>query len=112
MSRIGYPRTPHGYVSASWYGEDTIPTWNDVTLHVRGTPQLLDDAMAVLRRTVDAFESAVPRPWSLDRLDDSRREMAAKVVAFGLQADSSTGRGEGGRRRSVGGAATTRPGGR
>jgi Putative FMN-binding domain len=22
---------PHGYVSASWYGDDTIPTWNHVT---------------------------------------------------------------------------------
>ncbi len=30
---------PHGYVSASWYGSDTIPTWNHVTLHVRGTPE-------------------------------------------------------------------------
>src|SRR5687768_3413890 len=29
---------PHGYVSASWYQADTIPTWNHVTLHVRGTP--------------------------------------------------------------------------
>src|SRR3712207_5621180 len=27
-----------GYVSASWYESDTIPTWNHVTLHVRGKP--------------------------------------------------------------------------
>src|SRR5215216_4218302 len=47
----------HGYVSASWYGEDTIPTWNHVVLHVRGTPHLFDDAMPVLRRTVDHFEA-------------------------------------------------------
>ncbi len=79
---------PHGYVSASWYGDETIPTWNHVTLHVRGTPRLLDDAMAVLRRTVDVFESAVPRPWSLDRIGDSAREMADQVVAFRLPADS------------------------
>src|SRR5207237_6829981 len=32
---------PHGYVSASWYGEETIPTWNHVTLHVHGPPTLL-----------------------------------------------------------------------
>src|SRR3954466_3491309 len=50
---------PHGYVSASWYGEDTIPTWNHVTLHVRGTPALLGDALPVLRRTVDHFESVL-----------------------------------------------------
>jgi transcriptional regulator len=77
----------HGYVSASWYGENTIPTWNHVSLHVRGTPQLFDDALPVLRRTVDHFEAAVERPWSLDRMGDTAREMAEQVVAFRLRTD-------------------------
>jgi transcriptional regulator len=77
---------PHGYVSASWYEDETIPTWNHVTLHVRGTPQLFDDAMPVLRRTVEHFEAAVEHPWSLDRLGDTAREMADQVVAFRLVA--------------------------
>lgn len=77
---------PHGYVSASWYGEETIPTWNHITLHVRGTPQLFDDAMPVLRRTVDHFEAAVEHPWSLDRMGDTGRKMADQVVAFRLVA--------------------------
>jgi transcriptional regulator len=79
---------PHGYVSASWYGEDTIPTWNNVTLHVRGTPELLPDPMPLLRRTVDHFEAAVRRPWSLDRMGATAREMADAVVAFRLPAAS------------------------
>jgi len=79
---------PHGYVSASWYGSDTIPTWNHVTLHVRGTAERFGDPMPVLRRTVDHFEAAVERPWSLDRLGDGAREMADKVVAFRLRAES------------------------
>jgi transcriptional regulator len=79
---------PHGYVSASWYEDDTIPTWNHVTLHVRGTPELLDDALPVLERTVDHFESAVEHPWSLDRMGETAREMAGEVVAFRLVADS------------------------
>lgn len=79
---------PHGYVSASWYGRETIPTWNHVTLHVRGTPELLPDAMPVLRRTVDHFEAALPEPWSLDRMGETAREMADQVVAFRLRADS------------------------
>jgi len=77
---------PHGYISASWYDEDTIPTWNHVTLHVRGTPELFDDAMPLLRRTVDHFETAVEHPWSLDRLGDTARNMADQVVAFRLSA--------------------------
>jgi transcriptional regulator len=79
---------PHGYVSASWYGDDTIPTWNHVTLHVRGTPQLLDDALPVLRRTVDHFEARVQDPWSLDRMGATAREMADEVVGFRLRAAS------------------------
>ena len=79
---------PHGYVSASWYGSDTIPTWNHVTLHVRGTPELLDDALPVLRRTVDHFESAVEQPWSLDRIGKTAREMADRVVAFRMRAEA------------------------
>jgi transcriptional regulator len=79
---------PHGYVSASWYEQDTIPTWNHVTLHVRGVPEILDDALPVLERTVDHFEAAVAQPWSLRRLDDGGREMADKVLAFRLRAES------------------------
>jgi transcriptional regulator len=77
---------PHGYVSASWYEDETIPTWNHVTLHVRGTPQLFGDAMPVLRRTVDHFEAVVEHPWSLDNLGETAREMADQVVAFRLVA--------------------------
>jgi transcriptional regulator len=79
---------PHGYISASWYADDTIPTWNHITLHVRGTPDLFADALPVLRRTVDHFESAVERPWSLDRMGGTAREMADEVIAFRLRADS------------------------
>ena len=79
---------PHGYVSASWYGSETIPTWNHVTLHVRGTAELLEDAMPVLRRTVDHFEAAVEHPWSLERMGNEAREMADRVVAFRLRATS------------------------
>ena len=79
---------PAGYVSASWYASDTIPTWNHVTLHIRGTPDLFGDPIAVLRQTVDHFEAAVEEPWSLDRMGDSAREMADQVVAFRMRAES------------------------
>src|SRR4051794_23715984 len=73
---------PHGYVSASWYGDETIPTWNHVTLHVRGTPELFDDALPVLRRTVDHFEAAGEQPWSLDRMGGTARAMADRGGAL------------------------------
>ena len=79
---------PHGYVSASWYASETIPTWNHVTLHVHGTPERFDDAMPVLRRTVEHFEAAVDDPWSLDRMGETAREMADQVIAFRIDADA------------------------
>jgi len=79
---------PHGYISASWYEAETIPTWNHLTLYVRGRPECFDDALPVVRRTVDHFEAAVERPWSLDRLDDGGREMADQVIAFRLPAEA------------------------
>jgi transcriptional regulator len=79
---------PHGYVSASWYRRETIPTWNHVTLHVRGTPELLADALPLLERTVAHFERVMPDPWSLDRMGQTARAMADEVVAFRLVAAS------------------------
>jgi transcriptional regulator len=79
---------PHGYVSASWYRSDTIPTWNYLTVHVRGTPSVMDDPLPLLRRTVDHFEAAVDHPWSLDRLGATARTMANQVVGFRLRAES------------------------
>jgi transcriptional regulator len=79
---------PHGYVSASWYGSDTIPTWNYVTLHVRGTPEPFDDALPVVRRTVEHFEAEVEQPWALERMGDTARKMAHQVIAFRLRAES------------------------
>ena len=78
---------PHGYISASWYEAELIPTWNHLTLHICGRPELLGDAMPVLRKTVDHFEAAVQRPWSLDRAGESAREMASQVIAFRLTAE-------------------------
>src|SRR4051794_20275718 len=77
---------PHGYISASWYESDTIPTWNHVTLQLRGVPERFDDALPLLHRTVDHFEAVVPAPWSLARVGEPAREMADKVIAFRLEA--------------------------
>ena len=60
---------PHGYVSSSWYAEgDIVPTWNHVTAHLYGVPEILsdDENFAILGRLVDHFEKRMPHPVSLD----------------------------------------------
>lgn len=71
---------PHGYISPGWYDEgDIIPTWNHVTAHLYGVPELLDEEenLRVLSRLVDEFESRMPEPRSL-RLDPEYSARAAK----------------------------------
>ncbi|MGC4190138.1 MAG: FMN-binding negative transcriptional regulator [Thermomicrobiales bacterium] len=72
---------PHGYISPSWYENDEfIPTWNFVTAHLHGHPEILtpDENLAVLERLVDHFEEYVENPRSL-RLDMEQ----ARAVAQG-----------------------------
>jgi transcriptional regulator len=59
----------HGYISSSWYGERMdVPTWNFITVHLSGKPELLGGAenLAVLTRLVDHFEDRVETPRRLD----------------------------------------------
>ncbi len=56
---------PHGYISPSWYGDaPNVPTWNFVSVHLRGVPELLsaEENLRVLDRLVARFESVMPDP--------------------------------------------------
>lgn len=68
---------PHGYISPSWYANDeNIPTWNHVTAHLYGTPELVpyEENFRVLQRLTDHFEQHVDEPRHLDfDLEKSRR---------------------------------------
>jgi transcriptional regulator len=72
---------PHGYISPGWYGTGAfVPTWDHVTAHLYGTPQILDDEenFRVLGELVDHFEERMPQPMSL-RID----EQQARGIATG-----------------------------
>ncbi|MFG6491809.1 FMN-binding negative transcriptional regulator [Microbacterium sp. P03] len=59
---------PHGYISPGWYGDvASVPTWNFVSLHLSGVPELLtpEENLVVLDRLVDHFESRLPQPRAM-----------------------------------------------
>lgn len=59
---------PHGYISPGWYGDvASVPTWNFVSAHLSGIPELLSTAenLRVLERLVENFESSMPRPRTM-----------------------------------------------
>lgn len=82
---------PHGYVSPSWYPDtdDVIPTWNHVTAHLYGTPEILepDDNFEVLRRLVDHFEAPMPQPRSLSTGEEMNRAVSRGTVGLRLRVD-------------------------
>lgn len=76
---------PHGYVSPGWYEQgDIVPTWNHVTAHLYGTPEILSDEQnyRVLSELVDHFEDRMPHPVHLDADEASARRIAKGTVGL------------------------------
>jgi transcriptional regulator len=75
---------PHGYVSPSWYSPEGVraPTWNFSVAHCHGVPEVLsaDDNVAVLKRLVARFESAVEHPVYLE--DETADRLAPGTVGI------------------------------
>ena len=79
---------PHGYISPSWYGNDElVPTWNHVTAHLYGTPEILSDEenFRVLDDLVDHFEKRMPEPVSITLDEQSSRRIAKGTVGIRLR---------------------------
>jgi transcriptional regulator len=79
---------PHGYVSPGWYAEgDFVPTWNHVTAHLYGTPEIVsaDENFEVLDRLVDEFEKRMPHPVSLDLDEEQARRIAKGTVGLRMR---------------------------
>ena len=79
---------PHGYISPGWYGnDDFVPTWNHVTAHLYGTPEILsdDENFRVLDDLVDHFEKRMPQPVTLDIDEGQARRIAKGTVGLRLR---------------------------
>lgn len=77
---------PHGYVSPSWYEtRPNVPTWNYVSVHAYGTPELIEDedwSIDHLVRLVHAFDPTLEdtHPESMDR--ETVRKKLGGLVGF------------------------------
>lgn len=76
---------PHDYVSSSWYAPgDLIPTWNHVTAHLYGTPEILtdDETYDMLSELTDHFERHYPNGRSLTQDETGMRRAAKGTVGL------------------------------
>lgn len=81
---------PHDYVSPSWYAPgDLVPTWNHVTAHLYGTPEILSDEenYAMLGRLTDHFEKHRPHGRSLSEDEEGTRRIARGAVGLRMSVD-------------------------
>jgi transcriptional regulator len=79
---------PHGYVSPGWYTEgDIVPTWNHVTAHLYGVPDVVseDENFEVLDRLVREFEKRMPNPVTLDYDEQLARRIAKGTVGLRMR---------------------------
>ncbi|WP_375405663.1 FMN-binding negative transcriptional regulator [uncultured Amnibacterium sp.] len=79
---------PHDYVSSSWYAEgDDIPTWNHVTAHLYGVPEILsaEENYEVLSRLTDHFESGFEHGRSLSLDEQRSRRVATGTVGLRMR---------------------------
>jgi len=81
---------PHDYISPSWYEPgDIIPTWNHVTAHLYGTPELLsdDENYAMLSRLTDHFEHQRADGRSLSDDEAGTRRTAKGTIGLRMRVD-------------------------
>lgn len=79
---------PHDYVSPSWYAPgDLVPTWNHVTAHLYGTPEILsdDENYAILNVLTDHFEEHRPGGRSLREDEEGTRRTAKGTVGLRMR---------------------------
>ncbi|WP_164234174.1 FMN-binding negative transcriptional regulator [Microbacterium hydrocarbonoxydans] len=79
---------PHDYVSPSLYAPgDLVPTWNHVTAHLYGTPEILgeEENYAMLSRLTDHFEQHRPGGRSLAEDEAGTRRAAKGTVGLRMR---------------------------
>lgn len=81
---------PHAYISPSHYEkEQSVPTWNYVSVHAYGKAVLIEDAIAAtatLEAMMDSFEPKYKSQWA--RLSEDYKESMLKgIVAFELEVE-------------------------
>ena len=75
---------PHCYVSASWYNERGMGgTWNYMTVHVRGTLRLLDEAetLKILTDLTHIYEDGQSKPELVENMTDKYLQTHIKAIA-------------------------------
>ncbi|MFK3676971.1 FMN-binding negative transcriptional regulator [Microbacterium sp. NPDC090218] len=81
---------PHDYVSPSLYAPgDLVPTWNHVTAHLYGIPEILseEENYEMLTRLTDHFENGQEHGRHLSEDEEGTRRAAKGTVGLRMRVD-------------------------
>jgi transcriptional regulator len=83
---------PHAYVSPSVYEEQpSVPTWNYVVVHVRGSARLVDEAS--LRKTLDDLVLHFdPTGWRMEAPEEYLRSALDVIAGFEISIQQLEGK--------------------
>ena len=79
---------PHAYVSPTWYTPGAkVPTWNYVTVHAYGRPEIIEDTDQVLEVLTDLAKIYEGKEgWTLDALPPGNAAAQTRgIVAFRMK---------------------------
>lgn len=91
----------NAYITPSWYPSKhehgrAVPTWNYAVVHVRGTPQMIDDSrwlLTHLEELTDTLESSQALPWKVsDAPRDFTDRMVSRLVGIEMPIDAIEGK--------------------
>lgn len=81
---------PHAYISASWYEQDKIPTWNYIAVHITGRTTVLDETAThlSLERLMQRYESGRENEARIgDMPEDDYKKNLSGIVGFEISLD-------------------------
>ncbi len=81
---------PHAYVSPTWYTPGPkVPTWNYITVHAYGRPEIVESTpavLALLSKLAAVYEGTGADAWGLGRLPPGNAaEQTKGIVAFRIK---------------------------
>jgi transcriptional regulator len=83
---------PQAYISPVWYAQNDVPTWNYMTVHVRGVAEMIEDEQGIvecLKKLTEVMEAPRNPRWEFWVPEDLQDGQLQKhIVGFKMEVTS------------------------
>lgn len=85
---------PNAYISPNVYSTSQLPTWNSISVHVRGKTRLVESTSALRESIIDMTEilEGEEKPFVLERSDSRMNSWLHLIVGFEIEIEEIIGR--------------------